>query len=589
MAEISDVSLQQRLGRAMTDLGLEDRVVNDGYLPTIKIAERAALVEGVIDILLAKGRVRELFERVYLQTPMRGLFDGYDALPERVIEAVGKLKPESIVLDVGEYAHHERTAQVKQMYAHIAGMWSPDDVLRFAMLPQVKDPQTLMNPAWVRLSEAQQVSWHVHLGNLAMGAGAFRRAYKKFVEANDEARLDALFEKVMDAPENAGADVLVDFAIRNSYGSNTGKHIEGLREKIDAQRTRMYSALVQDPGTETLPILLELAGCDGMRMDAVFQSVMKKPELLSQKVNVDEYGRYNPTQLNSSSQLMLAEYFLRMGSKETNERWFLKRELTEEQRGALLDVVAAHTTGYGIDKSTDQVLRLRWAQLHWDKKPYEAYEIFRAQKYAGKEVSDAARKIVHDETSDYTEWDRMRAFIWKAAPEHLKALYDGAPRWIQPDIAERIGDPELLKAWSRTFFGSGQQHDVSRAYRFWMAAGGGEKPFADELRKALTDELVKKGQWWTPHDSRDDRKLFEMLCDGLLENTPYDAYTLAQKLGDDVRLDTARRKILEETGGKSYDFFRKKKDEIGFELSVGVLAKKYDVPADRLMPLLRKE
>ncbi len=81
-------STQERIneGRFLAAARIENRVLADGVLPTLPLADRSAVVQGIVQGLLEQGKIGEAIRLVYQPGPAKALFENYKALADDVIK-----------------------------------------------------------------------------------------------------------------------------------------------------------------------------------------------------------------------------------------------------------------------------------------------------------------------------------------------------------------------------------------------------------------------------------------------------------------------------------------------------------------------
>ncbi len=177
---------QENLGRALAEMKLEDRVINNGVLESLKVMERSSLVKGVIDVLVEQGRVSKAIELVYGQSPARGVFDGWDEFKTQI-----KQKMKGWTKGVTDEA-------CEALLKH----WEPEE-LGEIMENLLVNPHgnerdyRLAEQVHKKMTPEHWAQYHVREGERELAQGKFLDAYQSFDYGGDEARKTQLYNTLL--------------------------------------------------------------------------------------------------------------------------------------------------------------------------------------------------------------------------------------------------------------------------------------------------------------------------------------------------------------------------------------------------------
>ncbi len=353
----------------------------------------------------------------------------------------------------------------------------------------------------------------------------------------------------------ASAQEAGDFVAAHSFFDNNSN-----TDSIDA----LYLQILADP-VENIDLLLEIADKDKARLTEIVKEVLKIDEEELHGVDV------HYTKIEKVLYELVQKHEI---------------ELLPEENVRLLDLASNVINTWDNGKAGDKNLALLWAKKHYKHNPETAYQIFMAQDYAGDEVMAAVRVAFSEEylkgSGHFHSSRELNVSIFRE--EHLRAVYSEQDAWTRVKIAGHLEDKNALLGLSRELF---KEESFESAYNLWVSGGGSfDDPFAEELRQGIIAAEEGKSYFSDNLFDRNDVPgktwLFNKLFDtGKLSS----AFDIAEKLGDEEKMQRAREKMVERDPAWAIGIFMQKystdediKDRAGFDMCVTALSEKYGIP-----------
>lgn len=240
-------------------------------------------------------------------------------------------------------------------------------------------------------------------------------------------------------------------------------------------------------------------------------------------------------------------------------------------------------------------LRVRWAELHTETNPAQAYLIFHAAmdnwrgyngEYAGKALANAlalnsvARedlpRVVHHEhlLDAYGHGDlKVREAVLHRLVPHMGKFDETRPKienWVRDTVRE-LRDAD----------------QVSRAYELWREFDLPEGAELDEMREAV---ISGGGRYRIDHD--DERGQRMVVERALASNQIREAWEHAQYLADPDLHERVRATAIDLNPKNALILFgpehgsAEPRDLVGFDRSLDALASRYNVPKSSLRSLV---
>ncbi len=175
-------------GRLLATLRLEDKILANGELPGMALAERSSLVRGILLGLMEQDRIEEAIKLVYQPGPARALFDGDNAgFAENVLTSAKQ---------------HQRRVFGYEVIELLAKNKQTDLLYKIATELPLKDEclEQVVQEVQAELPEQQRAALYNELAERSFRAGNLGDAAGYFRKSNNQDALNSLQEKLMEKP-----------------------------------------------------------------------------------------------------------------------------------------------------------------------------------------------------------------------------------------------------------------------------------------------------------------------------------------------------------------------------------------------------
>lgn len=505
-------------GRAAVRLGIEGRVLSNGVLPEKRLAERAAIVSGMVAAKLEEGHWADAVNLVYGVDASKALFD--DDKSEFVAKVVEAIKPE-----------------------HFGGDSSPGNISAGAALDLL-----------AKHGHVEAVRDVAMMGGLTIGTA--RDVLWKAYTAGD-------IDEPKGIPNEQWKEDMFTLGsrIRHEEPQVALEIFQRIENPLAIKF--LYKEQLEAFSLDKLPFLFRMAGRDNSR----------KAEIVVKAL--DTKGADAVTMgLGKGLGLYLYEEIY-------DDGWGM-RALPEEVRERLEDLAVLHLDKSSLRGDRRAMhggrrkyakLELKWAKRHWKQSPSLAYQIFRDD-----ETGEVQRRTVVACAQKVFEATHRAPIGKRDGFPHVSDEYvrEFMPRIRNREVrlvaALRLEDNKEVRRLSKLF----ETRDPQRAYglRFDIGEDPSTSESISRLRDRLYSDSIREAKakderasfYWLRNK---DVPGFEVIYDRLMDedSAPAAAFELAQRFKDEARKDRARDAVLAKYKPEAnIHFFRwNAKDRQGYE------------------------
>ena len=223
---ITDVPLARRKGQFIAALGLEEKVLANGVLPTYTVNERVGIVQGMADELLSQGRWEEAVKMAFNpKSGARLLFELSPDFSQNLVASIKSSGPRIYDYDAFTLlAQHGMAADILQVAREVPYTVNALDDL----FTSIRD----------YLSPKHTQEFSELIGKCAEGSGDIKKAIQAYVSLKDTTSLQRLFTQYTQPGVNHDDNLFNEFLEIAMHDSNRPSRKEMLTKLVQSQLTR---------------------------------------------------------------------------------------------------------------------------------------------------------------------------------------------------------------------------------------------------------------------------------------------------------------------------------------------------------------
>jgi len=539
---------EKGIGELSVVLGIERKVLDNGYLSKLDLTETAVAVTGIVDQLIREGNWRQAVQLRHGDGPARLVYIGNSAdFSAALLAAIPSSDFPEDSREFSQYSSGKKLADDLKLLAKREEF----DVLQSLI---EREDMPLTSATYINDFLGKSQGTETSNSNLSMLGKRIQdtdphEAYALFSSAHDTEAITQLYEK-LDA----------DFHVNNFC------FLVGI---VDPE------AFIRND-------------------DEVEARTLKLQGLVRKALDSSDLEEANQ---DTRREVFRLAYVTRMDLKsEEQERLNLlvvkdmdKRELSEGIERSFGHIT--HRESLDIFKG----LTLLWAQTQWERVPEEAYGIFIAESYQGEEVLACAEKLFYAVLNSSRRAHKVVTLAFK----HLSAIMDKTPldnHEARLKLAHELGDKtEFIRLGNIKAI----EHNFEEAYRLIVDYGDMDPndPLVADLGKIIVqeklDEALSEGRgapYFRFHEN--DKSSYDefykvLIADHDGETWTGKAFELATRHGDIDRVQETRALIFERNPPQiALKFFQKASDTPGYQTAITALAQEYNVSEDQVVSLV---